>query len=243
MKKIFLVAVTVFAAGSIFAADTAPKALVEAAIRKLAEQPNYSWSTTVTLAEGSNPGPRPGPTAGKTENGGYTEISMVRGDKTIEAFLQRGKGAIKTPEGWKSLAETAQDHLEGVSPMRMAALMLLDYQLPTVQTLDLAEKTESLTLTNGAYASALTDTGARELFSFRRAGMGKGGGPSMRDVGGFVRFWVKDGLLVKCEFRLHGLLSFAGDDHFMDRTTTVEIKDIGTTKITVPAEAAKKTTQ
>jgi hypothetical protein len=35
-------------------------------------------------------------------------------------------------------------------------------------------------------------------------------------------------------------MSFNGNDMDVDRTTTVEIKDVGTTKITVPEEASKK---
>ena len=35
-------------------------------------------------------------------------------------------------------------------------------------------------------------------------------------------------------------MSFNGNDREIDRTTTVEIKDVGTTKLTVPDEAKKK---
>jgi hypothetical protein len=35
-------------------------------------------------------------------------------------------------------------------------------------------------------------------------------------------------------------MSFNGNDREIDRTTTVEIKDVGTTKLTVPEEAKKK---
>ena len=35
-------------------------------------------------------------------------------------------------------------------------------------------------------------------------------------------------------------MSFNGNDTDVDRTATVEIKDVGTTKVTVPEEASKK---
>ena len=35
-------------------------------------------------------------------------------------------------------------------------------------------------------------------------------------------------------------MSFNGNDREIDRTTTTEIKDIGTTTVTVPEEASKK---
>ena len=55
-----------------------------------------------------------------------------------------------------------------------------------------------------------------------------------------MRFWLKDGALAKYEFNLQGSISFNGNDFDVNRTTTVEIKDVGSTKITVPDEAKKK---
>ena len=45
-----------------------------------------------------------------------------------------------------------------------------------------------------------------------------------------------------CQYQFHvsGTVSFNGNDRDMDRTTTVEIKDVGTTKIEVPDDAKKK---
>jgi hypothetical protein len=55
-----------------------------------------------------------------------------------------------------------------------------------------------------------------------------------------VKFWVKDGVLSKYEIKVKGTVSFNGNDRDIDRTTTVEIKDIGATKIQVPEGAQKK---
>ena len=57
---------------------------------------------------------------------------------------------------------------------------------------------------------------------------------------GSVTFWVTDGKLVKYEFHVSGTISFNGNDRDIDRTTTVVISDVGTTKISVPDEAKKK---
>ena len=38
----------------------------------------------------------------------------------------------------------------------------------------------------------------------------------------------------------HGTISFNGNDFENDRTTTVEIKEVGSTKVEVPEEAKKK---
>ncbi len=39
---------------------------------------------------------------------------------------------------------------------------------------------------------------------------------------------------------LHAFLRFNGNDREVNRTTTIEIKDVGSTKVSVPEEAAKK---
>ena len=39
---------------------------------------------------------------------------------------------------------------------------------------------------------------------------------------------------------MQGKVSFNGNDRDVDRTTTVEIKDIGSTKVQVPDDAKKK---
>ena len=54
-----------------------------------------------------------------------------------------------------------------------------------------------------------------------------------------MKFWVKDGVLSKYEVKVQGKVSFNGNDRDVDRTTTVQIKDVGTTKIQV-SDAAKK---
>jgi hypothetical protein len=52
---------------------------------------------------------------------------------------------------------------------------------------------------------------------------------------------MQDGVLSKFEYQVQG--SFKrddGEDRVVNRTTTTEIKDVGTTTLTVPAEAKKK---
>ena len=59
--------------------------------------------------------------------------------------------------------------------------------------------------------------------------------PEPKNAKGSVKFWVKDGLLAKLELKLQGIINFNGEDRDVNRTTTVEIKDVGTTKVNVPA--------
>jgi hypothetical protein len=57
---------------------------------------------------------------------------------------------------------------------------------------------------------------------------------------GTVTFWLTDGKLVKFQTHVTGTVSFNGNDRDMDRTTTTEIKDVGTTKVEVADDAKKK---
>jgi len=57
-----------------------------------------------------------------------------------------------------------------------------------------------------------------------------------------VKFWIKDGVPAKYEFKVKGTVNFNGNEFENDRTTTVEIKEVGTTKVAVPEAAKKKLT-
>ncbi len=236
MKTSLLFSALAVAATSLMAADSEPKNEALAAAKKLAAQSNYSWKTSVVVPEGARF--RPGPSEGKTEKDGYTFVSMTRRDTTTEAVLKGGKGAIKTDSGWKSLAEAAQDDGSGgFNATRFAAMMLQDYKVPAAQAEEILSKAKEIKLFEGVYAGDLTEAGAKELLRFRRGG---NEGPEISGAKGSVRLWVKDGVLSKYELKLQGKMTFNGNESEVDRTTTVEIKDVGATKVTVPEEAAKK---
>ena len=150
-------------AGPLIAADSGPKDDVKPAAAKLAAKSNYSWKTTVQSAGGGGGGRfRPGPTEGKTEKDGFTFLSMTRGDNTTEAVLKGGKGALKTPDGWKSLAEATEGGGDGQpNPARFIARMLQNFKTPAVQAEDLAAKAKDLKKSDDAYAGELTEEACR----------------------------------------------------------------------------------
>ena len=224
-------------ASSLLAADSAPKDDVSAAAKKLGENGNYSWTTTVASEGGG--GFAPGPIEGKTEKDGYTFVSMSLRDNTTEVVLKGGKGALKTDEGWKSLSEAAEDSGGGggFNPTAFVARRMQSFKAPAAEAADLAEKTKDLKMADGIYSGNLTEDGAKQLLTFRRR---SGGGPDISGAKGSTRFWVKDGLLSKYEYHVEGTVSFNGNDRDVNRTTTVQIKDVGSTKVTVPEEASKK---
>jgi hypothetical protein len=228
-------------AGPLLAADSSPKADVKNAAAALGNQTNYSWRTTVEV--GSNSRFRPGPTEGKAEKGGYTTLLMSFGDNTNEAVLKGTNGALKTPDnGWQSLAEAAKDDGGGgFNPTLFLARSLQNFKAPAVQAADLYDQAKDLKKDTNGISGDLTEDGAKALLTFRPPGGNGGGeGPTVSNAKGSAKFWLKDGNLVKFQFHLQGTVSFNGNDRDVDRTTTVEIKDVNSTKIDVPDEAKKK---
>ena len=210
----------------------APKDDVIAAAKKLGDQPNYSWKTTVSVPEGSRF--RPGPTEGKTEKDGFTHVTWSFGDNTTEVVLKGEKGAVTNQDGaWESLSEA--DQAEGFG--RMRAVMARNLKAPAVQAAELAAGVKDLQKDGDACSGELTEATAKTLLAFgRRPG---GDAPEATGVKGSAKFWLKDGALTKYEYQVKGKMSFNGQERDVDRTTTVEIKDVGATKVSVP-EAAKK---
>jgi hypothetical protein len=223
--------VTFAAAATLLAAESSPKEAITGAAAKLAQQANYSWKTTAEFGNFT------GTSEGKTQKDGLMGFTMTFGDNTTEAFLKDGKGAVKAgDQDWQSLADLAG--AAGSEPGRRQFLLRLlqNYKAPAAEASNLAGKTKELKKDGEAFASDLTEDGAKELLTF--GGRRGGNAPEPKNAKGSVKFWVKDGLLSKYEFKLSGTMTFNGEDRDMDRTTTVEIKDVGTTKMDVP-EAAK----
>jgi len=237
MKPKLLWSALALVAASALAADGSPKVTVKSAAKKLAEQANYSWRTTVESAGGGRF--RMGPTEGKTEKGGFTCLAMNRGENTIEAVLKGDKVAVKTDEGWQSAADLTGGGGGPGNPARFVARMLQNYKTPAAELEDLLGKVGELKLSGDAYTGELTEDGAKSLLTFGRR-PGGGEGPAVSGAKGSVQIWLKDGLPVKYAVHVLGTVSFNNNDMSVDRTTTTEIKDVGQTKVEVPAEAKQK---
>ena len=233
MKRNMLFTGMALLAGSLIAADSNPRDDVTSAAKKLGEKPNYSWKTTVVVPESAQF--KPGPSEGQTEKAGLTHVTMSFGDNTTQAVLKGDKAAVTNREGeWQSLADL--DNAEG--PGRFLGFFVRNIKTPAVQAADLAAAAKDLKKEGDAYSCDLTEEGAKTLLTFRPRGGGDG--PTVSNAKGSVKFWLKDGELSKYEFKVTGKVSFNGNDRDVDRATTVEIKDVGTTKVNVPEEAKKK---
>lgn len=212
-------------AGSLIAADSSPKDDILAAAKKLGGQANYSWRTTVAVPESAQF--KPGPTDGRTEKDGYTQLTLSFGDNTTQTVIKGDKAAVTNPEGtWQSLADL--DTAEG--PGRFLSRIIRNFKVPATQAAELAAATKEVKKDGDLYSGDLTEEGAKAQFRFGTVSNPKGS----------VKFWTKDGTLIKYEFKVTGKVDFNGNEIDVDRTSTVEVKEVGTTKVNVPEEAKKK---
>jgi hypothetical protein len=214
---------------STLAASADPKTEVADAIKKLAAQSNYSWTST-PKTEGSESARRQGPTEGKTEKDGYSHLKVEIGDVTADIGFKGDKMVVNYNGDWISTAEIGENNR---NVQRLRAM-----KRPTDEAEALAGKASALRKeTEGVYASDLDGTAAKEMFALlgRRAA-------EAPEAKGTVKFWVKDGQLAKYEFVVRGKITVGEEKKEVDlsRTTTVEIKEVGSTKVSLPEDAKKK---
>jgi hypothetical protein len=177
---------------------------------------------------------------------------------TNEIVIMGAKGAIKTSTNWQSFAEaTAPPPDDGnggggfggfggaFNPNTMVVNNATNTKAPAVEAKELLGLITTVTLADGVYSGALSEAGAKARLTPNFGGFGGGPGgdfqpPEVTGAKGSVKFWIKDGVLVKYEYNLQGSMDMMGNSTDINRTTAVEIKDVGTTKIAVPDEAKKK---
>ena len=231
------------AAGSLLAADA--KDEVTSAAKKLADADNYAWHQATENAGGNGGGGGGrrfggGPVDGKTQKDGYTVRSMTFGDNTMQTVTKGEKGAMQNQDGdWMSFEEMAQN-FGGGGGGGGGARRFGAFKAPAAEAQDLVGKVSSLKESGGAFSGDLTEAGAKEMLVPAMMRGGDGGGPEVSGAKASVTFWVTDGVLSKYQTKVQGTVSFNGNDREINRTTTVEIKDVGKTTVTVPEEAKKK---
>jgi hypothetical protein len=235
MKRLFTTLVLAATTATACFADARQD--VAAAARKLADASSYAWVSTTEIEGGQW---APVPIKGVAEKAGFAVVTSERDGEVTTAVMKGEKGVVKTDDGWK----TAED-LRGAGGggggrgggMRAAAL--LRTQLPAAQMTKLVESTKELKESNGVISGDLTEAGAKELMTLGGRGRGGNQAPEASNAKGSVKFWLKDGQVSKVQVRVSGTISFNGNDRDMERTTTHEIKDVGTAKVVVPDDAKK----
>jgi hypothetical protein len=217
-----------------------PKEDVQAAVGKLTDAANYTWTST-TAIEGAQFGP--GTVTGKAEKGGYAVLTQEREGNTTVAVRKGEMGVVKTDEGWKTaeqLRAAAQNGGGGGGGGGLRGAALLRSPLPGAEAALLADKAKELVAAEGAIGGDLTEAGAKEMMII---GRGRPGGqtPEVKNAKGSVKYWLKDGVVSKMQVKVSGTMAGRdGSDRDITRTTTYEFKDLGTTKVEVPEDAKKQ---
>jgi hypothetical protein len=231
MKRALWLGLAALCAASLGAAAADGKGAVKSAAQKLGEKSNYSWSLE-NKPEGGGQGYQM-TLDGQAEKGGFITLKVVFGQNERQAVRKGDKIAVLQDGEWKLPDEMEEQ------PGRMAK-RFGEMKLPVAEAEELADKTKDLKAgADGLYSGDLTEAGVKEIFArFRRGSQA----PEPKDAKGWVKFWIKDGLLTKYQFNTQATVTMGQDqqEREVSRTTTVEIKDVGTTKVSVPEEAKKK---
>jgi hypothetical protein len=234
MKTRLLTGLVATLATGLLAADSNPKDKLANAAKQLAGKPNYSWTTSTTEADGTSG--RLGPIDGKADKEKLTFLSFAVGGVPVEVYMKADKGAAKALEGWMTLDEIAQTSGTAAAVVRY----LKSYKAPAAQSADLVNNLNGLKEAEEVVSGELKDEPLKELLlvgTRRRDGQEE---PKINDGKGTAKFWIKEGVLTKYELKVQGKVVAGERTLDIDRTTTVEIKDIGSTKLEVPDEAKQK---
>jgi hypothetical protein len=230
MKPHALFLTTALAAFALGATAAETSEAVKSAIKKLSDQPNYSW-TSATKTEGSRAGRNQGPIDGKTDKEGVIYISSTAGDSSYEAALKGEKVAVLFGGQWVTPDDLGEGGERAVARLRAI-------KTPAAEAEDLLGKTKELKKDEeGVFAGDMTAEAAKELFGK----LGRRAAEAM-EAKGSVKFWLKEGALAKYEFTVQGKIKVGEEQREVDvsRTTTVEVKEVGSTKLTLPEEVKKK---
>jgi hypothetical protein len=234
MNRALVIGLIGLLAHTLSAADSSPQDKLNNAAKQLGDKPNYSWTTTMKEGDGS-PG-RLGPIEGKAEKSGLTYLSFEIGGIPVEVYMNGQKGAVKALEGWQTFDEIAQTSSVAAAVVRF----LRSYKAPGVESVAFSGKVKDVKEAEGVISGELKEDTTKEFLEFgtrRREGQEP---PKIANPKGAVKFWIKDGTLTKYEFNVQGKVTAGEREMEVNRTTTIEIKDAGTTKLELPAEAKEK---
>jgi hypothetical protein len=248
MLRRILLSATVLMATSAIVAHADPKDDITAGIQKVSDAASYSWSSTTEGGFGA------GTTTGKTQKDGFTAVTIPMRDDSYDIVVKGDKAAVKTADGWKMasdiLAAPQDDNGGGgggggFNPDRMMAMRAQTFKTPTAQVQAWLDQLQNIQKGDDAYSADLSADAAKQQLSFRpRPAQGgdnnNNNGPEVKDAKASVKFWITDGSVTKMELHVTGTITFNDNDRDIDRTTTTEFKDVGSTTVDVPDEVKSK---
>jgi hypothetical protein len=229
MKKSATLLVTLLTAGSAIAADPGTSTKVEDAIARLQAASNYSWTTIMKIPDMPF---EPGPLKGRAERTGRAIVTQQFNENTFEAAFKGEKIAVSSQGQWESIEQADEQ-------TAMMGSWLTNSGAAAEEAAKLLKCVKDLKAVDDALVGDLTPDGAREILTLHpRTGNAP---PAPKNTTGSVKFWLKDGSLVKFEAHFQGISAFNPDqeERSFEITRTVEIRDVGTTKLDLPDDAAK----
>lgn len=241
MKKLLIPCLAAaFATSFVYAT---PADDVKAAAKKLSDASSYAWTTKSENAGGGGFGG--GATNGVTEKGGYTLTTRESQMGTMQTLRKGEQVVIERDGNWVTREEMmaqfggGQGGPGGGQRGNTRGGMFGSVN-PAEEVTTLVDSAKDLKVADGAIVGTLSEEAvAQRLNPFGRPGGQPAAAP--KNASGTVKFWVKDGALTKYEFNVKGTTTGRdGQERQNDRTTTTEIKDIGSAKVTVPDAAKKK---
>jgi hypothetical protein len=168
---------------------------------------------------------------------GYIWLSFIFNDKTTEAIRNGDKVAVKMGNDWQVPSETES---AAGNPATYIGRRMRSLKPSAVEVQELLSNVPILKKDGDVYRGELTKRAARERLAVGFCRRGGGAGQGADDAKGSVKFWIQDGALTKYQTCVTGKRQFNGEEREIERIVTVEIKDVGTAKVTVPDEAKKK---
>ncbi|MBI3417154.1 MAG: DUF1080 domain-containing protein, partial [Verrucomicrobia bacterium] len=226
---------------STWADDAEFKANIANAAKKLAEQSNYQWATTVRSEGGGPFGGGNSTTTGQVEKDGYTWVSSKAGNAGREFARKGDKGAVVLDENWMTLDDAAKRPGEAGGfgpPQRFDPASVTNFKLPFAEATELADKAANFKQDGDTVTAELSSEAVAEILNAgMRFGGRRGGPPALRDAKGGVTFRFKDGLLTQYAVNVSGTRDLFGNEAKVTRTTTTIIAAIGATKVVLPADA------
>jgi hypothetical protein len=250
MKKLIIPCIAAALVNAI--SHAAPADDVAAAAKKLSEAPSYSWTST---SETGNAQGNAGPIEGMTEKGGFTVTKASFNGNSVQSVRKGEKTVRLNQDGaWMTTEEMAAARGAGGAGGgggggggRGRGGFGGPQINPAEDVTAIVAQAKNLTTTDGAISGELSEEAVgQRLNRGGRGGAGGGGGgggqppAAPKNASGSVKIWLKDGVLAKYQVHVKGTVAGRNGDQERDVTTTVEIKNVGSTKVEVPEEAKKK---
>jgi hypothetical protein len=216
---------------------------------------NHSW--TEASSDSTSTG---GPTSieGKTDGNGLTTIAVITTNRTIEGYLHGNNAYVTSHQrNWRSDPRMNKGEspgafmtrmIRGITPPAQELAILLNSGEKVerdgdVISGDIPEGLARKLLEAGTKRTELKQSESKDPQSKPQEAkqpVGAEGQAPVVAAAGNMTLWTKDGLVTKYEVRLRGKVQVDGKETEVVRTRTVEIKDVGTTKIVLPEAARRK---